>query len=457
MLLPVKNIKVFIDPLSFLKSDPKIKKISLMTEQLNIIQVSKLSSMIKPSTFKSLLNNKIKEGKLISEIEIFFNKEGLIKDFIAKGTVKNLKAELFDNITLNKTNLSFFADKNDILIKNIFGVVEDIKILDGDIKLNLENGINVNSSFNSKINFSEQVTKKYTKFLKKYNFVKDLKTLKADLNNNLFIKLDDTYKVKDYNYSITGKINKSNFELSSPIKNDFVDKEITNIYLSDLKMKTIYQPKNIEINGEGKYSLDNLNFLKINLENKFNDDNLNLILDFDYKNNFELELINYEKKKNSIANLFLDLEKKKDNLNINKLNFNEENNSIKIERLSFKDNKFLSFKKIKVLTTNNDFTIESGKKILIKGNKFDATNLTKVFSKQNKENIFQKIDSAIEIDFKSINVPMSEKLQNFKLIGQIKKGKFVKISSKGDYGDNNFLDISMKKNKNTDKKYLEIY
>ena len=39
---------------------------------------------------------------------------------------------------------------------------------------------------------------------------------------------------------------------------------------------------------------------------------------------------------------------------------------------------------------------------------------------------------------------MSEKLQNFKLIGEI-KGKFIKISSKGDYGGNNFLDISMKK------------
>ena len=52
---------------------------------------------------------------------------------------------------------------------------------------------------------------------------------------------------------------------------------------------------------------------------------------------------------------------------------------------------------------------------------------------------------------------MSEKLQNFKLIGEIKKGKFVKISSKGDYGGNNYLDISMKKDKNSDKKYLEIY
>ena len=33
----------------------------------------------------------------------------------------------------------------------------------------------------------------------------------------------------------------------------------------------------------------------------------------------------------------------------------------------------------------------------------------------------------------------------------------MKISSKGDYGGNNFLDISMKKNNNDNKKYLEIY
>ena len=264
--LPVSNIKVYIDFLSLLKSDLKIKKITLATEQLDIIQVGKLSSIIKPSTFKSLLNNKIKEGKLISEIEIFLNKEGLIKDFIAKGTVKNLKAELFNNIILKKTDLSFFADKNDILIKNIFGFIDDVKISDGDVKFNLENGINVNSNFNSKINFSEQVINKYTKLFKKYNFVKDLKTLKANLNNNLTIKLDKTYKVKNYNYSITGKIDKSDFELSSPIKNDLVDKEITNIYLSDLKIKTIFQPKNIKINGEGKYSLDNLDFLNINFE-----------------------------------------------------------------------------------------------------------------------------------------------------------------------------------------------
>ena len=49
------------------------------------------------------------------------------------------------------------------------------------------------------------------------------------------------------------------------------------------------------------------------------------------------------------------------------------------------------------------------------------------------------------------------KITDFRLIGEIQKGKFVKISSKGDFGDNNFLDISMKKDKNTDKRFLEIY
>ena len=46
---------------------------------------------------------------------------------------------------------------------------------------------------------------------------------------------------------------------------------------------------------------------------------------------------------------------------------------------------------------------------------------------------------------------------NFRLLGVIEKGKFVKISSKGDFGDNKFLDISMKNDKKNKRKYLEVY
>ena len=100
----------------------------------------------------------------MSEIEIFLNKEGLVKDFIAKGSVSNLNVELINNLNLKNTSLSFFSDKNDILIKKIFGNIEDISIFDGDIKLNLENGIKLKSNFNSKLNLNEKNILKYSKF-----------------------------------------------------------------------------------------------------------------------------------------------------------------------------------------------------------------------------------------------------------------------------------------------------
>ena len=457
LLIPAENIKVYVDFLSLLKSEPKIKKISLILKELDITQLNKLSAMIKPSNFKSLLNNKIKKGKLISEIDIFLTEQGLLEDFIARGSVKELEAEIFNNFHFKKVNFSFFADKKDILIKNIFGDLQDIEITDGDIKMNLEKGIKLTSNFNSKFNFNEKLIKIYAKLLNKYEFIKNIKDIDVDLSNNISIELDSTYKVKNYNYSISGKLKKGKFKLLYPIRNSFLLEEIKEIYFSDIKLKTIFKPKSIKLSGEGKYSFDGLDFLEINLENDFKDDFLNLKLNFDFKKDLELEIINYNKSKNSIANLVLDIEKKEENFKINKLVFKEENNLIQVDDFRVNKNKLFSFKKIKVQTTNNDFFIQNDKKIFIKGSKYDATKLAKFLNNPNSENRFENLNRKIEIEFNNIKVPLSESLKNFKLIGEIKKGQFVKISSKGEFGNDNFLDISMKKDKNNDKKYLEIY
>ena len=94
---------------------------------------------------------------------------------------------------------------------------------------------------------------------------------------------------------------------------------------------------------------------------------------------------------------------------------------------------------------------------MVNGKKFDETNLIKTFNNQSNANKFKNINKDIEVNFNNIQLPMSEKLQNFKLLGEIKEGKFVKISSKGDFEKNKFLDITMKKDKNSERKYLEIY
>ncbi len=455
--IPVKNIKIYVDFLSLFQASPKINKTNITLEELDINQLNKLSTIIKPSNFKSILNNRITEGKVMSEIEIFLNKEGLVKDFIAKGSVRNLKVELINNLYLKDTSLSFFADKNDILIKKIFGNIEDISVFDGDIRLNLENGINLKSNFNSKLNFNEKNILKYSKFLNKYEFLKNIKTINANLNNSLSVDLDETYKVIDYNYILSGKVSKSELELSLPFKNSLINEEINKIYFKGLEIKSIFSSKNSQFICDGQYSLNNQDFLKINLENNLINNNMNLNLYFDYINNFEIDLINYKKSKKKIANLSFNLQKTKDILNVNNFSFIEGKNLIEIEGLKFKKKNFLSFKKINVKTPNNNFSVQNENKILVTGAKFDATRLMKYFDKKSSKNNLQNLTSKIEIDFKNIKVPMSEKLENFKLIGEIEKGKFNKITSKGDFGGNNFLDISLKRDKSSKTKYLEIY
>ena len=295
--IPVKNIKIYLDFLSLFQSSPKINKTNITLEELDINQLNKLSSIIKPSNFKSILNNRIIEGKVMSEIEIFLNKEGLVKDFIAKGSVRNLKVELIKNLNLKNTSLSFFADKNDILIKKIFGNIEDISIFDGDVKLNLENGIKLKSNFNSKLNLNEKNIFKYSKLLNKYELLKSIIIINANLNNSLSVDLDETYKVIGYNYILSGKVPKSELELSSSFKTSLINEEINKIYFKGLEIKSIFSSKNSQFICDGQYSLNNQDFLKINLENNLDKNNMDLNLNFDYGNNFEIDFINYKKKK----------------------------------------------------------------------------------------------------------------------------------------------------------------
>ena len=84
-------------------------------------------------------------------------------------------------------------------------------------------------------------------------------------------------------------------------------------------------------------------------------------------------------------------------------------------------------------------------------------NLLKILSEKSRVDYLSNISKEIDIDIKNIIAPLSEKLKDFKLIGNIEKGQFVKITSKGDFGGNNYLDISMKSDKRNEKKYLEIY
>ena len=459
--IPAKNIRVYIDFISLLKSDAKIKKINLDLEEININELNKLSNIIKPSNFKNLINNKVKEGKLTLELDIYLDEKNLFDNFIARGTVSNLKIKIINDINLEKANFTFFADKTDVLIKNFFGNTGPINIVNGDLKIKLSQGMSLDSNFKTIVKYNNDF-KNYKHLIKNLQFAKHLKIFDADLSNSFSLKFDKTYKVKKYNFKSNGKVAKANLYFKNPSKFYFLQDDIKQLSFQNSEIKIDLNSIKNSAFISGKYALNKGNFLPFNLDNTIKNDLLEFKLDTEYEEFLNFELINYKKPKDKIANISINFDKVKNNINIKELNFVEGNNVILINGIKFDNNKFTTLKKISIKTNknnkkNNDFSINYGKKILIKGTHFDATNLPKILNKNKKENIFLKINKNIEIDFTNIAAPLSENLKNFKLIGYIKNGVFVKISSKGDFGNNNFLDISMKYDKKNQKKYLEIY
>ena len=163
ILIPAENIKVYIDFLSIFKSTPNIKKINVNLIELDIKQIKRFSSVLKPSNLKSLIKNKIKDGRITSEIEFYLDDNNQLENYIAKGSVVNLNFKIIDDIDFKKTNFKFFADKSDILIKNINSDLENIKINDGDIKIMRFPEISIQSNFFAKIIYDNNFQKNYQK------------------------------------------------------------------------------------------------------------------------------------------------------------------------------------------------------------------------------------------------------------------------------------------------------
>ena len=99
------------------------------------------------------MNNKIGSGKLNTEIEIYLDDNNMLENFIARGTVKSLEAKIIEDLKLKNTNFDFFADKTDILIKNLNSNYGEITIKEGDLKLNLSKGISLESNFKTNLKY----------------------------------------------------------------------------------------------------------------------------------------------------------------------------------------------------------------------------------------------------------------------------------------------------------------
>ena len=461
--IPIKTVKVYLEFLSLIKSKSNIEKIDIVSKEIDISQLKKIIVKTKPSNLNSLIINKVSEGKINTELELYFKENLKLDNFIARGKVKKINAVITKKFTLTNANFDFFFDNTDVLIKNITGELEGLKLKAGSLQLNHDKEIILKSDFRTETNFDSSNIKNYLEFFDNNKIINKNTVLSSSLNHNLKVNLDNTYKVLDYTYNNKGKINNLSVTLKQPERNNFFADEISKINIKDSNFdySNSFNKKHI-INSSGNYSFNDDKFKKYEISGNFLKENLNFNLNLDFSQKFKIDLINYSKAKDTEAKLYLDLSKNKDRINFKTFKIIENKNYVDIKNLVIKNKNIISFEKINIRTfnknkLNNDFVIKLGKKIDIKGSRYDAQNLNKLFNKRNSKNILKKINKDIDIRFESISTPLSKKLKNFRLLGTINKGEFVKISSKGDFEQNKFLDISLKSDKENKKKYLEIY
>ena len=318
--IPAEKIRVYINFLSLINLKNEIEKISLVFNQIDINQIKKVSKTLKPSNFKSFLNNRIRKGKLNSEIEIYLKNENLLDNFIARGSISDLEIEFPQNFKLRESSLTFFADKTDILLKNFESKSDFFQISDGDVKMNLSSGISLESNFKTKIKYDLKNNSKKHLF-SDFKYINNVVELRADLLNNLSINLDKTYKLLSYKYNNSGKITEALFDPKIIPENGLLKKNLGLLSLVNANIITNFKLKENSIKLDGKYSLDKGNLLDFKLINTFKKDFMNLNLEAEYNNSVEIDLINYKKEKDIVANVNLNLVKKKENLKIKKIDF----------------------------------------------------------------------------------------------------------------------------------------
>ena len=82
----------------------------------------------------------------------------------------------------------------------------------------MDNELKLNSNFKTYLNLDQKFFTKHKKYLGENKNFEKVKNLKGEFNNNFFINFDNTYKIKDYNYNISGNLEKSKLELIEAIK-----------------------------------------------------------------------------------------------------------------------------------------------------------------------------------------------------------------------------------------------
>ena len=468
----LSKLDLFLSLKSFFSSDFFLKRAEVAFIRNDIKDLTKITNIFLPKLINKQLNKIFDKGNLEGKFVISFEADGSLgKDYGFFGKISDASINLTKQFSIKNltAKINDLKDNGGKGIEIVFekGSIYDLELADTIINLKrARNEIKINSLLRTKGKFNFSQIKKISSLfgldISDFNEINGT----ADLKTNINFNLDNRFRIKNPSYSMEGDI--AYFEIHAD------EKRIIKNYLPEYDPKIILKDTKIKlVNSESNYKAELSGYLKVN-EN-FDSFKINKIYNYDKKSfhtngvidltnsRFKVTRLNYNKDHGKKANLSFDINFVLDKYyNINKLNFSAGKDKINLSNIKFNKNfEIIDLKKIEVKTflnetKNNDFFIEKSDKITISGQIFDAQPLLKSLYKKSDTKTFSKnFSSELKINFDKALTGTNDDISNFAMIALINKGSYVKLSSKGNFSENEIVEMSIYQHDN-DKKTLQV-
>ena len=468
----LSKLNLFLPLRSFFTSDFLLKSVEVAFVKNDIKDLTKITSIFLPKIINKKLNKIFHKGNLEGEFIIPFESDGSIgKDYGFSGKVSDASINLTKEFSIKQLTTEIkhvkVADVDEFKITIEKGSIYNLELAGSTINLKrTRNETKVKSLLRTKgkLNFS-QIKKISTLFALNTNNLKDVNGT-ADLKTNINFVLSQGFKIENLSYSMEGDI--AYLEIHTG------ERRIIKKYLPEFDPKIILKDTNIKlINSKSNNTAELNGFIKV--KDYFDNFKIKEIYNYNEKSfaingiidltnsKVQVSRLNYNKDYGKKSELNFDVNFVLDKYyNINNLNFLADKTKIHLSDIKLNKNfEVKDFKKLEIKTfrneiKNNDFFVKKSEKVTISGEIFDALPLLKsLYKKSDKKTFSKNFSSEIKINFNKTLTGTNDDVSNFAMIASINKGSYDKLSLKGNFSEDEIVEMSIYQ-VDKDKKTLQV-
>ena len=459
--LKLEIVKTNLSLKSFLQKEFLIDDLSLSTKTVDIKDLIFLARSYKNSAELLVLNQVIKSGFLIADVNLNFDKNGQIKDdYEINGILNNTKLDLLKKNKVENLNFIFKIKKNEYYLENIESKFNKIKIFLPWIEIQKRNNqyfVSGKLKTDEKDIDIDMLNNFFENRLKKLNIEKII----FNSNNDISFVIDKKFKINDFNLVSTINIKNINYKNNLLNFSKYIKNFKDTLVFEDHQILLSYKKNRFNIKGKGKIKIENkTDSINYKIQQRNNQYIVNASLDLS-KNDFSIPILNYKKKKNSDLSIKVDaIYGVKKKLTLNNFSIKENKNSFLIKNLKFNEKKkilsldhfelnFVNENKIK-----NQLKIKKdNKNYKISGIVFDIEKLIENINKDNNKSssIFNDLNTNFKVDISKTFLDKKTFVKNISGNIDIKKNSIYKLNLDSKFFNEKKLSLTIDTNKNKER------